>query len=62
MTVFFLFQLNDILLYTTPVSGGYRLNQAIPLTGMKVGNEINLASFCYIKHKCIISLYYKLLS
>ncbi|XP_052249054.1 uncharacterized protein LOC127856886 isoform X3 [Dreissena polymorpha] len=31
---FFLF--NDVLLYTTPVATGYRLNNALPLTGMKV--------------------------
>ncbi|XP_046357623.2 FYVE, RhoGEF and PH domain-containing protein 6-like isoform X4 [Haliotis rufescens] len=32
--MFYLF--NDVLLYTTPVAGGYRLNNILPLTGMKV--------------------------
>ncbi|XP_046583050.1 LOW QUALITY PROTEIN: FYVE, RhoGEF and PH domain-containing protein 1-like, partial [Haliotis rubra] len=32
--MFYLF--NDVLLYTTPVTGGYRLNNILPLTGMKV--------------------------
>ncbi|XP_045165344.2 protein piccolo-like isoform X2 [Mercenaria mercenaria] len=31
---FFLF--NDVLLYTTPVATGYRLNNVLPLAGMKV--------------------------
>ena len=29
-------QLNDVLLYTTPVSAGYKLNNALPLAGMRV--------------------------
>ncbi|XP_025106664.1 FYVE, RhoGEF and PH domain-containing protein 6-like isoform X3 [Pomacea canaliculata] len=32
--MFFLF--NDVLLYTTPVTAGYRLNNVLPLNGMKV--------------------------
>ncbi|ELT96558.1 hypothetical protein CAPTEDRAFT_180983 [Capitella teleta] len=32
--MFYLF--NDVLLYTTPVGGGFRLNNTLPLTGMKV--------------------------
>ena len=34
--IFLLLQFSDTLLYTTPVSGGYKLNSAIPLAGMRV--------------------------
>ena len=30
------FQFNDVLLYTTPVATGYKLNNVLPLAGMKV--------------------------
>ena len=34
--MFFCFQFNDVLLYTTPVATGYKLNNVLPLAGMKV--------------------------
>lgn len=33
---FLFFQFNDVLLYTTPVATGYKLNNVLPLAGMKV--------------------------
>ena len=53
------FQLNDALLYTTQVKGGYKLNNELSLCGMKVGTLIfllfdNEAIFFHINNSLLV--------
>lgn len=61
---FFLFQFNDTLLYTTPVAGGYKLNNVLKLAGMKVITKFPsvmiIIYFYGIKKKIVIYLKSKL--